>query len=160
MTDNENHDFDFLMTGATAGEWNVTNRRLRKALVGSADWYEFNATLSFRHLLGGIANVDEFIAPELGMNGMTVRTFDVERKEWSIYWVNRNNGRLDTPVVGTFTDGVGTFLGPDVWDGTPILVRFLWDTTGPRPRWEQAFSTDDGTTWEPNWISEYTPRTS
>jgi hypothetical protein len=156
MTDTstlENTDFDFL-----AGEWTVVNRRLRKALADSTEWYEFPATLSFRHMIGGIANVDELLAPEQGMNGLTLRTFDIERQEWSIFWVNQKNGRMDVPVVGRFVDGVGAFIGPDVFEGTPITVRYLWDTTGPAPHWEQAFSTDGGETWETNWTSDFTRR--
>ena len=39
----------------------------------------------------------------------------------------------------------------------PILVRFLWsDITPTTCRWEQAFSVDDGATWEVNWIMEST----
>ena len=41
------------------------------------------------------------------------------------------------------------------FEGRPILVRFLWsDITDSTCRWEQAFSTDDGATWEVNWIME------
>ena len=153
MTNLENSDFDFLN-----GEWTAVNRRLQKVLVGCTDWYEFPATLSFRHLIGGIANVDELLAPEQGINGATLRTFDIERQEWSIFWVNQRNGRMEPPVVGVFVDGIGTFTGPDVYDGMPITVRFRWDATGPAPHWEQAFSTDDGQTWETNWTSDFTRR--
>ena len=46
---------------------------------------------------------------------------------------------------------------PDTFEGRPILVRFVWsDMTATTCRWEQAFSTDDGATWEVNWIMEST----
>jgi hypothetical protein len=36
-------------------------------------------------------------------------------------------------------------------------VRFTWsDITKPTLRWEQAFSDDDGESWETNWIMETT----
>ena len=64
---------------------------------------------------------------------------------------------LDPPVVGGFVDGVGTFIGQDTLDGRPILVRFRWSgITGPTPRWDQAFSDDDGATWEVNWVMDFT----
>ena len=64
-------------------------------------------------------------------------------------------GRLDPPVVGGFAKGIGTFIASDTFDGRPILVRFVWsDITETTCRWEQAFSTDDGATWEVNWIME------
>ena len=48
-------------------------------------------------------------------------------------------------------------VGAAVAEGRPILVRFLWsDITKTTCRWEQAFSVDDGATWEVNWIMEST----
>ena len=42
--------------------------------------------------------------------------------------------------------------------GRPIRVRFTWSrVTTPTPRWEQAFSDDDGETWETNWVMDFTP---
>ncbi|HJQ37589.1 MAG TPA: DUF1579 domain-containing protein, partial [Thermoanaerobaculia bacterium] len=50
-------------------------------------------------------------------------------------------------------DGVGHFEGDDHHEGTPVRVRFTWTQ---EPRWEQAFSTDGGATWETNWIMRFT----
>jgi hypothetical protein len=61
-------------------------------------------------------------------------------------------------VIGSFDGDVGVFEGEDTFDGRPILVRFIWSgVTTPTPRWEQAFSEDDGETWETNWIMDFTP---
>jgi hypothetical protein len=55
-------------------------------------------------------------------------------------------------VVGRFEGDVGTFECDDVWEGTPIRVRYRWTKTDPdHPRWEQAFTADAGQTWETNW---------
>jgi hypothetical protein len=60
-------------------------------------------------------------------------------------------------VVGRFVDGVGTFLSDETFNGRPIVVRFVWsDLTERTAHWEQAFSTDRGTTWEVNWITDFT----
>ena len=60
-------------------------------------------------------------------------------------------------VVGRFANGVGTFLGDDILDGQPILVRFTWsDITDRTCRWEQAFSPNGGATGEVNWVMEST----
>jgi hypothetical protein len=82
-----------------------------------------------------------------------------ETGEWTIYWVNSRTGELQQPVVGRFADGVGTFYGDDVDDGTPVRVRYIWSRITPTSaRWEQAFSTDAERTWETNWIMDHTRR--
>jgi hypothetical protein len=60
-------------------------------------------------------------------------------------------------VVGSFSGDTGVFEGPDTLEGRPIRVRYTWSrvSTGS-PRWEQAFSEDDGETWETNFVSEFT----
>ena len=64
---------------------------------------------------------------------------------------------MDTaPVRGRFEDTaegrVGVFVAEDSHAGIPVLCRFRWTVLGPRSAtWEQAFSTDGGTTWETNW---------
>ncbi|MGA8302357.1 MAG: hypothetical protein WA691_05700 [Thermoplasmata archaeon] len=85
------------------------------------------------------------------------RAFNPATKEWSIWWLDsRFPGRLDPPVVGHFESGVGTFFADDTFEGTSIRVRFLWTKTdSPRPHWEQAFSMDNGTTWETNWEMDF-----
>lgn len=144
-------DFDFWM-----GRWTVRNRRLKERLNGSAEWEEFDATCIARPLLDGVGNEDEFRGDFKGpFIGMSFRFFDVNRKRWAIYWADNRHGTLEPPVFGTFSGSVGHFEGDDVFDGKPIRVRFLWtriDT--PTPRWEQAFSTDGGQTWETNWIMD------
>jgi hypothetical protein len=80
--------------------------------------------------------------------------FDAKSGVWRIWWFDaRRVAELDPPVVGTFQDGVGTFYAYDTWEGRPIRVRFLWRSVSAKSaRWEQAFSDDDGKTWETNWV--------
>ena len=160
-------DFDFLI-----GRWNVRNRRLRRRLVDSEDWEEFDATVVSRRLLDGLGNEDEFrTAYDGGFVGMAFRFFDPERRRWSIYWADtRRPGVLDPPVFGGFergvsatlepgthADSIGVFEGDDTHEGTPVRVRFTWSgVTSPTPRWEQAFSADGGSTWETNWVMDLT----
>ena len=148
-------DFDFFM-----GRWNVHNRRLRRRLKGSDKWDEFPATVVARPLLDGLGNEDEFRTDyDGGFIGMSFRFFDHEKKRWSIYWADsRRCGKLDPPVFGALSGDAGIFEGEDAFEGRPILVRFLWSgATTKTPRWEQAFSDDDGETWETNWVMEFTP---
>jgi hypothetical protein len=149
------HDFDFLF-----GRWTVRNARLRERLVGSTIWDEFDATHECRPMLGGIGNVDEMATDwGGGFIGMSVRLFDLERRRWTIYWAANRTGTLEPPVHGTFTDGVGTFSGADTHAGTPVLARFVWSgITATTAHWEQAFSIDDGQTWEANWRMSFVRR--
>jgi hypothetical protein len=148
-------DFDFLM-----GDWKVRNRRLKARLAGSEEWEEFDATSVARPILGGLGNEDVFLTDhEGGFIGMSFRFFDPEKRRWSIYWADsRRSGELDPPVFGTLSEDRGVFHGKDVFEGRPILVRFIWSgITTPTPRWEQAFSDDGGATWETNWIMDFSP---
>jgi hypothetical protein len=39
----------------------------------------------------------------------------------------------------------------------PDPRRFIWKNLSPtQSRWEQAFSTDGGKTWETNWTTDFT----
>lgn len=144
-------DFDFI-----AGAWSVMNRRLKQRGAGSNDWEEFPATSRGELRLGGRVNVDEITFPTKGWSGMTLRVFNPDRCQWSIYWINSGTGVLFPPVVGGFAGDRGEFYGEDEDDGRPVKVRFVWRKLGPdSARWEQAFSYD-GKEWETNWVMDLT----
>ncbi len=146
------HDFDTF-----AGAWSFKNRRLKARGVGSDDWDEFPATSCTRIYLDGIANVDEIYFPTKGWSGLTVRNFDVEKRQWSIYWINSRDGKMFPPVVGGFNGDNGEFYGEDTDNGRSVKVRFRWTKFSPdHLRWEQAFSYDGGVRWEMNWMNELT----
>ncbi|MBP0452602.1 MULTISPECIES: hypothetical protein [unclassified Kitasatospora] len=146
------NDFDFLH-----GSWDVANRRLTGPLTGGDSWEEFPGHAVVRPLFGGNGNIDEITFPTLGRQGVTLRLFDRERKEWSIHWADSRTGRLDPPVVGGFTGDRGDFHGEDTYRGLPIRVHFVWwRLTADSARWEQEFSADGGRSWELNWVMELT----
>jgi hypothetical protein len=59
--------------------------------------------------------------------------------------------------VGRFENGRGEFYGDDEDRGRPVRVRFIWSKiASSSAQWEQAFSLDQGQTWETNWIMEMT----
>jgi hypothetical protein len=144
------HDFDFYF-----GRWHVRNERLRERLVGCRDWECFDAVQECRPILGGLGNLDEFVADGFGpgrFHGMTLRLFEPARGLWRIFWANNRSGVLEPPVVGRFRDGIGRFEGEDSHLGTPVRVRFVWsDISATTAHWEQAFSADAGRSWETNW---------
>ncbi|KAB8189329.1 hypothetical protein FH608_039635 [Nonomuraea phyllanthi] len=147
------NDFDFL-----AGHWNVTNRRLVKVLSGSDEWDEFPGySVATRHF-DGAASFDEITCPTRGFSGMSVRLYNQETRQWCIYWANSRTGVLDTrPMTGAFEGDRGEFHGVETHEGRPVRCRFVWTVPGPdAARWEQAFSADDGRTWETNWTMDFT----
>lgn len=148
------NDFDFL-----DGTWDVTNRRRTDFLDPASAWEEFPAVSRASRHFGGGANFDEIDFLEQGHRGLTLRLYDPERREWSLYWSSSRTGTLFPPVVGRFQDGRGEFHGDDTHDGKAVRVRFLWsDATADAARWEQAFSVDGGATWLTNWIMELARR--
>ena len=48
------------------------------------------------------------------------------------------------------------FRSDDRHEGRPIRVRCLWSRiTENSARWEQAFSADNGGSWETNWYMDF-----
>lgn len=150
--DDGRRDFLFLY-----GRWRVAHKRLKARGVGCTDWDRFAGTSFTQGLMGGLCNVEENDFPEQGFQGVAFRTFDVETRQWAIYWVNSGSGVLQAPVRGRFENGEGRFYGEDVDDGRPVQVVYVWNEIGPSSaRWSQAFSYDGGETWETNWTMAFT----
>jgi len=142
------HDFDFLH-----GSWVVRHRKLRRRLAGDTSWDEFGGTMRCRPILSGLGNVDDNVIhlPDGSYEACTLRLYNPASGCWSIHWVDGRDPKLDPPLTGGFADSTGTFLGEDVFEGRPILIRFLWTPGLAAARWEQAFSDDGGASWETNW---------
>lgn len=143
-------DWDFL-----TGTWNVHHRRVvdpvGHALGGSSEVAEFDGVHVGRTYFAGAVSVDETTLAEPGQRGLTFRTYDAQTRQWSIYWVNSRTGRLEPPVHGEFSDGVGRFEGSEQLAGHDVQVRFVWSgITATTARWVQAFSVDGGD-WDENW---------
>jgi hypothetical protein len=146
------NDFDFL-----AGKWNVHSRRQDKWLVGSTNYEEFTHSFEAWTHFDGRVSFDVGYFPSRGFSGLTLRLYNPETREWSIYWVDSRKMALEPPVIGRFVDGVGTFVGDDTYEGRPIKVRFTWShDSADSARWQQELSDDDGQTWELNWVMDMT----
>lgn len=149
-----NSDFDFLH-----GTWDIDNRRLLKPLSGGDEWEEFPSVAVCQGFFDGAGVFDEITFPTKGFKGASIRTFDVERELWAIYWINSETGILHNPVFGTFADGKGVFHGDETHEGTPVRMRYTWSEITPTTAlWEQAFSADGEKTWETNWTMRHTRR--
>ncbi len=148
------NNFDFLV-----GTWRTTQRKMVTPLSGDDQWETSAGTLTSHRMFDGAANVDELDVPGFDFKGITLRLQGPATQEWSIYWVNSRDGQLALPpVVGRFDEhGVGEFFSDEDWQGRRIRVRYRWsDITATTARYEQAFSTDGGETWETNWVGEFT----
>lgn len=147
-------DFDFVL-----GDWSVRHRRLKQRLAGCTEWVEFDGEMSTRPILGGFGNLEDNLLrfPEGEFRAIALRAFDPSTSQWRIWWLDgRFPDRIDVPVAGRFEDGVGTFYANDSFEGRPITVRFLWSRRDADTlRWEQAFSPDDGASWETNWTMDF-----
>ena len=145
-------DFDFLV-----GEWTTVQRRLAARGVGSHEWKDSppNVHCATRYLNGAVT-VEESVSPQKGVTGLFLYSFDVEKHQWALFWIDPKVGRLESPLVGGFAGARGEFYGEDVEDGRPIKVRYSWiKKDRDHARWEQAFSFDNRS-WETNWTAEFT----
>ncbi len=149
------HDFDFVI-----GDWKAHVRRLPERLKGSNVWVEYDGISNHKKLLDSNANFEEFDVTsrdkKLRIKAQTLRLYNPESHQWSIYLVDLDKGTLEIPpVVGQFSGKRGEFYNQQIWEGRAVLVRYMWLDISPQSsRMEQSFSGDGGKTWEVNWICE------
>lgn len=146
------HDFDYLV-----GNWKLHNRRLKSRLTGSHEWTDrFESRVEMRQILNGVGNIDKYTENMDGKpyEGVALRLFDKRTRLWRIYWADSNSGYLDAGLAGSFENNVGHFFARDKYRGRDIICVFRWDVRNPElPIWSQAFSVDEGKTWEWNSIN-------
>lgn len=150
------HDFDF-----NFGTWHTHVRRLEHPLAHSAKWLTYDGTVTVRKVWNGRANADETVADGPShIELLYVRTYNPASHQWAITGTSSDDGSLGTPMYGEFAGGVGTFYSREVFNARTITVRWIFSNITARSyHFEQAFSDDGGTTWEPNFIARVT-RTS
>lgn len=140
-------DFDFLV-----GTWAVHHRTSK---TPDKRWIELTSTTCMTPYLGGVMNVEEQLFHARGTRAAAVRTFQRERRQWAIYWIEQDSGTLLPPVYGGFEGDRGEFFGVDDYAGERFLCRFVWTKIdADHARWEQAYSRD-GEVWEVNWVMEF-----
>ncbi|HYL70093.1 MAG TPA: hypothetical protein VEY89_02175 [Candidatus Dormibacteraeota bacterium] len=141
------HDFDWDL-----GTWKTHQRRLLHPLTGSTTWVEYQGSDVVRKIWDG-ANVGEVRAdgPAGHLEILTLRLYNPQTHEWSVYFTNPASGALGVPAVGSFNNGRGDFYDQETYNGRTILLRFsVFDIGASACRFEQAFSADGGRTWEVN----------
>lgn len=146
-------DFDFEF-----GTWATHVKVLRNPLTGDEpNWAEYQGTSVVLPLMDGRAHLIELSVegPAGRIEGVSLRLYDPQARQWSLNYASLRNGQLTAPVFGGFdANGRGVFYGQDMLDGRAILVRFVvTQVSQDEARFEQAFSVDGGSTWEVNWMA-------
>src|SRR5262245_42584910 len=144
-------DFDFEF-----GTWATKLTRLNAPLTGSTEWVEYAGTSVVRPVWGGRASLVELdvAGPAGRIEGLSLRLYRPQSGQWSLTFASSANGLLGTPAIGAFENGRGSFYSQEDLEGRPILTRFaISHITASSCRFEQAFSDDWGSTWEPNWVA-------
>ena len=147
------HDFDPLL-----GSWKYHLKRRLNPLTGSNTWVEFEGTGNCYKIWDG-GELDTIVVdgPTGHVEGLTVRLYNPQSRQWSLSWANRKDGTLVAPQIGEFKGGRGEFYAQDTLNSRSILVRFVWTNLNTdTPHFEQSFSDDGGKTWEVNWITDQT----
>ncbi|MGC2061181.1 MAG: hypothetical protein WA653_23175, partial [Candidatus Sulfotelmatobacter sp.] len=145
------HDFDF-----EVGSWKIHLKRRLHPLTGSNTWVEFDGTSVTRKVWDGRSQIEEFETDSSTghIEGLTLRLYNPESHQWSLYWANSKDGKMFVPQIGEFKNGRGEFYAQDTLNGKMIFVRFIWtNTSSSMPHFEQSFSEDGGKSWEVNWIT-------
>jgi hypothetical protein len=145
------HDFDFVI-----GTWKTHVSRLVHPLTGAGKWIVFDGSVVARKVWNGRANLEEIVVDEpTGRNQhLTLRMYNPQTHEWSLYGGNINDGLLDPPLIGKFENGRGVFFDHEQFNGRTIMVRDVFSQITPNSHhFEQSFSADEGKTWETNWIA-------
>ncbi|MFY9805483.1 MAG: hypothetical protein WA211_01295 [Candidatus Acidiferrales bacterium] len=148
------HGFDPLI-----GNWKYHLKRRLHPLTGSTTWVDLEGTGACYKVWDGRAQLDtiEVDGSTGHIEGLTLRLYNPQSHQWSLYWANSKIGILDPPQVGEFKEGHGDFYTQDTINGKVILIRYDWtNLTTSTPHFEQAFSDDGGKNWEVNWITDQT----
>jgi hypothetical protein len=132
------NQFDFWL-----GEWEGT-------------WGEDGkGTNRIERILGGKIIQENFSAPDL--QGMSVSTYDPERKLWCQTWVDNNGTYLD--FTGSFADGKMILTRDAIVRGEPCKQRMVWyDLQDEQFEWNWERSDDGGQTWRVLWQVHYTKK--
>jgi hypothetical protein len=149
-----NADFDWNL-----GRFKTHVSRIMEPLTGSTKWVEFDGTSVVTPIWGGRGNVIELDieGPAGHTVGLGVRLYNPQSHQWNLNWANSRDGVMAIPMMGEFRNGRGDFADVELFGGRTIFVRNVFsDLKRDSARFEQAFSTDAGKTWESNWIMTWT----
>jgi hypothetical protein len=140
------------------GTWRTHYRLLKHRLVNNHEWIDCYGTSIIRPFWRGYGNLEDgdLKCPDRYYWGVTLRTYSADTHQWTIWWGTKKLGIIPPPQVGHFDEsGVGDFYAHDIQEGKHVIIRFRWSHPSGVPHFEQAFSADNGKTWETNWTTDY-----
>lgn len=152
------HDFDF-----NFGVWKSHISRLVHPLTGSQESIELNGTVAVRKVWDGKAWLEEMEAdgPKGHWEGMSVFLYNPHSHQWSQTFVNSAQGMFTGAMTGSFHDGRGELYSQDTVDGRAVLVRGTWSNiAADSHRYQEAYSTDGGKTWQTVFTADLTRQKS
>jgi hypothetical protein len=152
------HDFDF-----DFGVWTTHITRRVHPLTGSDESMQLTGTVTVRKVWQGKAALEEIEAdgPKGHWEGMSVFLYDPHAHQWSQTFVGSARGTFTGGLIGSFHDGRGELYSTDTVDGRAILVRGTWSDIKPTShRYQEAYSTDGGKTWEIQFTADLTKAAS
>jgi hypothetical protein len=146
-------DFDFEI-----GNWDTSVRVLRNPLSGKApNWAEYRGTSLIKPLMDDRANIVELSVsgPAGRIEGVSLRLYDPRTRQWGLNYAGLHDGAMTPVVRGVFESADrGVFYGDDKLGDRPIRVRFvITKISRDEAHFEQAYSADNGASWEVNWIA-------
>ena len=148
-----NSDFDFLL-----GKWKVTNTRLSRWLCDCKSWVAFDSTHLETRLQSGAGNfaMHSYVFNKSIFERTVLRLYDGSSDFWKINRLDTMSNLMMSPLTGTFWRNKGSFLSKGTIAGTDVLVWVEWTKICKTyASWEQALSSDNGRTWENNWVMEF-----
>lgn len=148
------HDFDF-----NFGVWKSHITRLAHPLTDSKESIELNGTVVVRKVWDGKAWLEEMEAdgPKGHWQGMSLFLYNPQSHQWSQTFINSSQGVLAGALTGSFQDGRGELYSQDTVDGRAILVRGTWSSiAADSHRYQEAYSTDGGKTWQTVFTADLT----
>jgi hypothetical protein len=140
-----------------------TFSRLVHPLSASNEWANYDGTAVVSKVWNSSASLFELdvSGPAGQIEGMGLRLYNPETRQWSLNWANSSDGVINKPIIGEFKVGRGEFFDQEEFNGRMILARNSFSHITPNSsRFEQAFSNDGGKTWETNWVMTFTRQES
>jgi hypothetical protein len=143
------HDFDFAIGG-----WGTRILHLQHSPGKADSWAVWTGTVVAAKVWGGRANIQEIAVdtPSGRVDELRLCLYRPQSRQWYLHWADSDDGVMAKPMIGQFAGGTGRFYDQEDQKGRAIFVRDLYSHITPRSyHWQQAFSSDGGTTWQPNW---------